>query len=110
MREVEREALRAGPWAVAELEPLNAHFKLAGEVLALRKARGLTQRQLAAKSGIQQSEISRSEAANANPTLGTINVLAGALGAEVQLVPSASLTVSRTRARTAKRGDRRRGR
>src|SRR6266542_3688057 len=86
MRELEAEAHREGPKAVAELATFDAHFRLAGELLALRKARGLTQRQLAQKTGIQQSEISRIEAAHANPTLGTVSVLAGALGAEVRLV------------------------
>ncbi len=86
MREVEDEARREGPKAVAELAAFDAHFRLAGELLALRKARGLTQRQLSVESGVQQSEISRIEAAHANPTVGTISALARALGAEVQLV------------------------
>jgi DNA-binding XRE family transcriptional regulator len=86
MREVETEARREGPQAVAELGAFDSHFRLAGELLALRKASGLTQRQLSVKTGIQQSEISRIEAAHANPTLGTITVLARALGAEVRLL------------------------
>jgi DNA-binding XRE family transcriptional regulator len=97
MREVEAEARREGPRAIAELAAFEAHFRLAGELLARRKARGLTQRQLAAKSGIQQSEISRIEAANANPTLATIGVLARALDAEFRLTPTVH---RRTRART----------
>jgi transcriptional regulator with XRE-family HTH domain len=86
LREVATEARREGPRAVAELAAFDAHFRLAGDILALRKASGLTQRQLSAKTGIQQSEISRIEAAHANPTLGTISVLARALGAEVRLM------------------------
>ncbi len=86
MREVEAEAKREGPKAVAELAAFDAHFRVAGQVLALRKARGLTQRQLSERTGIQQSEISRIEAAHANPTMGTISVIARALGAEVRLV------------------------
>jgi DNA-binding XRE family transcriptional regulator len=86
MREVETEARREGPKAVAELAAFDAHFRLAGELLALRKACGLTQRQLSTRTGIQQSEISRIEAAHANPTIGTVSVLARALGAEVRLV------------------------
>lgn len=86
IREVEAEAQREGPKAVAELAAFNAHFRLAAELLSLRKARGLTQRQLSKKTGIQQSEISRIEAAHANPTMGTVSALARALGAEVRLV------------------------
>lgn len=92
MREVEAEAHREGPKAVAELAAFDAHFRLAGEVLSLRKARGLTQRQLAEKTGIQQSEISRIEAAHANPTIGTVSALARALGAEVRLVATRKQT------------------
>lgn len=86
MREVEAEARREGQKAVAELAAFDTHFRLAGELLALRKACGLTQRQLSAKAGIQQSEISRIEAAHANPTIVTVSALARALGAEVRLV------------------------
>jgi transcriptional regulator with XRE-family HTH domain len=45
----------------------------------------MTQRQLAAQSGIQQAEISRIEAGNSNPTLSTIAALTRALGAELSL-------------------------
>lgn len=88
MREVDAEARREGPAAVAELAGFDAHFKLAGQLVALRKARGLTQRQLSVNTGIQQSEISRIEAAHANPTMTTISALARALGAELRLVPA----------------------
>lgn len=94
MRELEVEARREGPKAVEELAAFDAHFRLAGELLALRKARRLTQRQLSQKAGVQQSEISRIEAAHANPTVGTVSALARALGAEVRLV--------RTRRRSAR--------
>jgi transcriptional regulator with XRE-family HTH domain len=54
-------------------------------VFELRKAAGLTQRQLAAKSSVQQADISRIEAGDANPTIATIAALAYALGAEITL-------------------------
>jgi transcriptional regulator with XRE-family HTH domain len=85
MREVEAEARREGPQAVAELKAFDAHSRLAAELLALRKARGLTQRQLAQKTGVNQSEISRIEGGGANPTVSTVAALAGALGAEFSL-------------------------
>ena len=87
MKELHEEARREGPKAVAELAAFDAHYRLALEVFDLRKARGMTQRQLAAKAGIQQAEISRIEAGNSNPTLSTIAVLANALGAELSLRP-----------------------
>jgi len=83
MREVEEEAQREGPQAVAELRAFDAHFKLATEIILLRRRRGLTQRQLSTKSGVQQAEISRIEGGRANPTVTTLSALASALGAEL---------------------------
>ena len=45
----------------------------------------MTQQQLAAASGIRQSEISRIESGHGNPTLKTIGALARALGAELRI-------------------------
>jgi DNA-binding XRE family transcriptional regulator len=90
MKEVEAEARREGPQAVAELAAFDAHFKLAAELILLRKRRGLSQRQLSAKSGIQQAEISRIEGGRANPTLETISVLARSLGGELKLTAVAA--------------------
>ncbi len=90
MREVEEEAQREGPKAVAELRAFDAHFKLATELILLRKRRGLTQRQLSTKSGVQQAEISRIEGGRANPTVSTLSALASALGGElgIRIQPS----------------------
>ena len=57
----------------------NGHSDLLGRWQALH----MTQQQLAAASGIRQSEISRIESGNGNPTLKTIGALARALGAEL---------------------------
>lgn len=85
MKELEAEARREGPRAVAEMTAFEAHFRLAREVLELRRLRRMTQRQLATRAGLQQAEISRIEAGHANPTLTTLGVLARALGAELRL-------------------------
>ena len=85
MREIEQEAQRAGAKATAAA--FGAYHRLARQVFDLRRAAGLTRRQLAAKSGIQQADISRIEAGDANPTLATIAALAYALGAELSLQP-----------------------
>jgi hypothetical protein len=58
IREVEEKAKTGGPEAVARWDAFNAHFAMARE---LRKERHLTQKQLAAASGINQAEISRIE-------------------------------------------------
>lgn len=88
MQELEEETRRAGPAAVAQAEALKAQYRLAVELILLRKRRGLTQRQLSARTGIQQSEISRIEGGRANPTAATLAALARALGGELRIVPA----------------------
>lgn len=48
-----------------------------------RRAKGLTQQQLAERVGIDQAVVSRAERGRANPTLNLIADLADALGAEI---------------------------
>lgn len=66
-----------------------------------RKAAGITQAQLAQKTGLQQSAISRFERGLANPTLETLETLAAGIGAELHLgfLPkrSGSFTLTHTR-------------
>jgi len=88
MKELDDETRREGPEAVAEAAAMEAQFKLAVELILLRRKRGLTQRQLSARSGIQQSEISRIEGGRANPTAATLAALARALGGELRIVPA----------------------
>lgn len=75
-KHVEKEAKAEGPRAVAEFEAFRAHFALANQVAELRKKNRLTQTELAKRSGIPQSEISRIERGHANPTLSTLAALA----------------------------------
>jgi transcriptional regulator with XRE-family HTH domain len=65
---------------------LNAHFAMAREVRELRKERHLTQKQLAAASGINQAEISPIEHGQTNPTASTLAALLGPLGARLGIV------------------------
>jgi ribosome-binding protein aMBF1 (putative translation factor) len=89
MAELEAEARAQRPAAVAELEAFRLHFSLARQLAEQRRARHLTQKQLAAMTGIDQAEISRIERGQANPTTATLGVLARALGVDVKLVPIA---------------------
>ncbi len=79
------EAEAEGPEAVAELRIFEDRYRLASDLIGRRQALHMTQEQLAAASGIRQSEISRIEGGNGNPTLKTIGALARALGAEFRL-------------------------
>jgi DNA-binding XRE family transcriptional regulator len=86
MQEVERESVAAG-----EAEALAAyeeHFRLALAVIRLRKRQRWTQQQLAKASGVQQSEISRIERGQGNPTYRTLQALAHAARMTVAFVSS----------------------
>lgn len=85
--EVEKQAKAAGPEALARWNAFNAHYAMAREVRELRKERNLTQKQLAAASGINQGEISRIERGQTNPTASTLAALLAPLGARVGVVP-----------------------
>jgi transcriptional regulator with XRE-family HTH domain len=67
----------------------SALYRLAGEMLLLRKQRGLTQKELAEKVGTTQAVISRLESASVKPSLETILKIAEALDAavDVRLLP-----------------------
>ena len=65
-----------------EYESLGPEFELAKEVIALRKARDLTQKQLADQMGTSQPAIARLESGNYhNVSLSFLRRLADALGA-----------------------------
>ena len=50
-----------------------------------RTASGLTQKQLAEKTGIAQADISKLERGNANPSLRTLQRLAAGMGMNVKI-------------------------
>ena len=83
-------AMRAGlaPEQRAEGEMYGREILLANSITDLRRARGLTQTQLAAISGVPQGQISRIECAvGVNPTQKTLLKLARALDADLCIVP-----------------------
>jgi XRE family transcriptional regulator, regulator of sulfur utilization len=71
----------------ARLDAEMRRFDLAGQLLALRLAAGLTQAEVAERSGLSQADISRYERGLGNPTRTTIEAIAAALGAHLELVP-----------------------
>ena len=52
-------------------------------IRSLRELKGITQQQLAEKTGIDQAAISRIESGRANPTLNTLDALAEGVGASL---------------------------
>lgn len=105
MRELEDEARAEGPAAVRELDAFGRHFELAGELARRRKALGLTQVQLARRAGLQQSEVSRLESGESNPTWTTLQAVLAALGATLAIVdaPTKKQKTGRSRAAPAPR-------
>ena len=65
---------------------------IAADVLALRLSRGWTQGDLAERSGIDQSDISRIERGLSNATEATLGRLAEVLDAEVHMVARESIS------------------
>ena len=84
---IEAEASAAGPDAVAELREFDAHFAFAAELIAARRAARMTQTLLAERAGVPQSEISRFERGQGNPTIETVGRLFAALGRRVASAP-----------------------
>ncbi len=69
----------------AEYEALEDEFIIIQAIIDARKRSGLTQRQLAEKTGIAQADISKLENGNANPSLRTLRRLAAGMGMKVKL-------------------------
>ncbi len=97
MTELRAEAKADGPEAVAELESFGEYFRLAREVASARRSLGLTQRDLATRTGINQSEISDIERGQANPTYRTLQVLAKGVGRRWALVKPRPVAARRKR-------------
>ena len=64
------------PELKAEYDALEPEFAIIQAMIDARKTAGLTQKQLAERTGIAQADISRLENGNANPSLKTLQRLA----------------------------------
>ena len=69
----------------AEYDALEPEFAIILAISEARKKTGLTQVQLAAKTGIDQSDISRIENGEANPSLNTLKRLAAGMGMKLKI-------------------------
>ena len=63
----------------AEYDALEPEFTIIQAIIDARKNLGLTQKKLSDRTGIAQSDISRLENGNANPSLNTLKRLAAAM-------------------------------
>ena len=71
-----------------KLERAERSFDLIGQLLVLRLEAGMTQTELAKRSGIRQSEISKIENGRINPTMETLEALGATLGVHLGFVRS----------------------
>ena len=74
-----------------EFDALAPEFSIIQAIIDARKNSGMTQKDLAEKTGITQGDISRLENGNANPSLKTLQRLAEGMGMTLKLefVPAA---------------------
>ena len=64
----------------AEYDAFEPEFAVIQAMIDARKECGLTQKELSAKTGIAQADISKLEKGNANPSLRTLKRLAAGMG------------------------------
>lgn len=68
-----------------EYEALEPEYIIMKAMLNARKEEGLTQKELSDRSGITQSDISKLENGNANPSIRTLKRLANAMGKTLKI-------------------------
>ncbi len=73
-----------------EYDSLEAEYQVVNAIINARKTTKITQKQLSEKTGIAQSDISKIENGNGNPSLKTIERLARGMGmsVKVEFVPT----------------------
>ncbi len=68
-----------------EYDALEIEYQLKQALIDIRNEKHLTQKDLAELTGIHQSDISKIENGNANPSLNTLRRLADGLGKKIKL-------------------------
>lgn len=69
----------------AEYEALEPEYTIIQALIDARKACGITQKELAERTGIAQGDISKLENGSANPSIRTLQRLAAGMGMKLQL-------------------------
>ncbi len=73
------------PEVKKEYDTLAPEFAIIQAMIDARQASGMTQKQLADKTGIAQADISKLERGNANPSLRTLQRLAAGMGMQIKI-------------------------
>ena len=80
-----REAREEGTTAITQLQAFEDRYRLTWAVVRRRSELSLTQQQVAARSGVPRTDVSRIEHGAVNPTLATLGQLARALDIELRI-------------------------
>ena len=80
-----KEEILADPEAKREYDALEPEFQLILAMLELRSEQNLSQQEIANRTGINRSDISRIEHGNANPSVKTMKRIANALGKQLKI-------------------------
>jgi len=83
-REFLKEQLQ-DPEVRAEWDALEPEFTIIQAMIDARKISGITQKELAERSGIAQGDISKIENGNANPSLSTLKRLASGMNMKLKI-------------------------
>lgn len=73
------------PETKAEFEALRPQYEIISQIIKARSEQGLTQEELAARTGLQRSNISRLESGNYNPSIELLARVAKGLGMELHV-------------------------
>lgn len=80
-----KDLLLQNPEVLSEYENLKVLYDIKREIVKLRLAQGLSQKDLAARVGTRQSAISRLESGEYNPSVEFLSKVAHALGKELEI-------------------------
>lgn len=90
---------RSTPEELAQLNAFRERYRYSAQIRQRRLQLGLSQQQLAERSGVDQAEISRFERGVTSPTELTAVKVASALGAHWELIPDADQPLASTQER-----------
>ena len=80
-----RDELLSDPATAKEYEELRPQYEVISQIIKVRDEQGITQQELAERTGIRQSNISRFESGNYNPSLEFLARIARGLGMELHI-------------------------
>ncbi|MEQ8224605.1 MAG: helix-turn-helix transcriptional regulator [Candidatus Eremiobacterota bacterium] len=83
-KEVKKDLLKAPEFA-REVENLRPEYELISQIIQLRIEQNVTQEELAKRTGIKQSNISRLESGSYNPSLQFLKKIAKGLGKDLSI-------------------------